>query len=56
MVVLGLKKYKKLEERAVPNYYLTGKKAEELDNLVEEGLKEHKAGRTRRIKSLADLR
>ena len=55
MVLLSLKEYKKLSEQAVPIYYLKGKEAEELDELVKEGLKDYKAGRTKRIKSLADL-
>lgn len=55
MVLLSLKEYKKLSEQAVPTYYLKGKEAEELDELVKEGLKDYKAGRTKRIKSLADL-
>ena len=42
-------------EDAVPEYYLTGRAARELDNLVEEGLRDYEAGRTRKIKSLADL-
>jgi len=56
LVVLGLEKYKEMEEKAVSTYYLSGKKVEEVDKLVNEGLKEHRAGKTKRIKSLADLR
>lgn len=55
VVVLPLKEYHRLLEKSVPTYYLTGKAAERLDKLVEEGLREHKAGKTRVIKSLADL-
>ena len=55
VVILPLKEYQKLCERAVPTYYLREKEAEKLDRLVEEGLKEYKEGRCRRIKSLADL-
>lgn len=36
-VILPLKEYQKLLERAVPAYYLSGKEAEELDRLVEGG-------------------
>jgi hypothetical protein len=32
---------KKGGKRAVPTYYLKGKEAEELDKLVEEGLREY---------------
>ncbi len=55
VVILPIKEYQKLVERAVPTYYLTGKEAEKIDKLVENGLKEYRAGKTRRIKSLADL-
>lgn len=55
VVVLSLREYHKLRERAVPEYYLTGKAAEDLDKLVKEGLRDHAAGKTKKIKSLADL-
>ncbi len=55
MVILPLNEYRKLLERAVPEYYLTGKAAEKLDRLVTRGLKEYREGKTKRIKSLADL-
>ena len=55
IVILSLKEYQKLCQRAVPIFYLKGKKAEELDKLVEEGLRDHNLGKTRKIKSLADL-
>lgn len=43
------KKYK------VPVYQLHGKAAEELDQEVREAMAEYKAGKTKKIKSLADL-
>jgi hypothetical protein len=55
-VVLGVDEYEELKKSAVPTYYLTGKAAEEADKLVEEGIREHKDGKTRRIDSLTDLR
>lgn len=55
IVILPLREYKRLCERAVPTYYLKGKEAEELDRLVEEGLRDHNLGKTRKIKSLAEL-
>lgn len=55
IVILPLREYQKLCERAVPTYYLKGKKAEELDKLVEEGLKEYRKGKCKTIKSLSDL-
>ncbi|MBI4689887.1 MAG: hypothetical protein HY754_06435 [Nitrospirae bacterium] len=55
IVILSLKEYRKLCERAVPTYYLKGKEAENLDKLVEEGLREHRKCRCKTIKSLSDL-
>ena len=55
IVILPLKEYERLKEQAIPTYYLTGKTARALDTLVEEGLKEHRAGRTRKVRSLAEL-
>lgn len=52
LVILTLKEYRKLMEKAVPAYYLSGKEADELDKLVEEGLKEYRAGKTIRAPSL----
>ena len=46
MVILPLKEYQKLCERAVPTYYLKGKEAKKLDKLVEEGLREYERGET----------
>jgi len=55
IVILPLREYEKLCERAVPTYYLKGLKAEELDKLVKAGLRNHRLGKTRKIKSLGDL-
>jgi hypothetical protein len=55
IVILSLREYRKLCERAVPTYYLKGKEAEKLDKLVEEGLRAYRKGRCKTIKSLADL-
>ena len=54
-VVLSAKAYKNLIDAAIPTYYLTGKAATDLDKLVTEGLREYAEGKTRTIKSLADL-
>jgi hypothetical protein len=56
VVILDLLEYRKLQEQAIPTYYLSGKVAEKLDKEVEEALREHREGKTQRIKSLADLR
>lgn len=55
VVTLPLREYEELRRRAVPTYYLSGKNASDLDALVEDGLREHKAGKTRKIHSLAEL-
>ncbi|MEA3464286.1 MAG: hypothetical protein U9R14_04430 [Patescibacteria group bacterium] len=55
-VILTLKEYKKLQEQAIPTYYLRGKEAKELDKLVKEGEKEYREGKCKTIKSLADLK
>ncbi|MEK7502961.1 MAG: hypothetical protein AAB556_00775 [Patescibacteria group bacterium] len=55
LVILPIEEYEKLRQASVPTYYLSGKEAEELDKLVEQGLKDHKTGKTRKIKSLSDL-
>lgn len=55
VVILPLKEYQKLCERAAPTYYLKGKEAKELDKLVEEGLEDCREGRCKTIKSLSDL-
>jgi hypothetical protein len=56
VVILSLREYQKLCERAVPTYYLKGKEAEELDRLVEKGLRAYRKGKCKTIKSLADLK
>lgn len=45
VVILPLKEYQKLCERAVPTYHLKGKAAKELDSLVKEGLRDYYAGK-----------
>lgn len=46
VVVLPLKEYERLLRAAVPTFYLTGKAARDLDTRVEEGLREHREGKT----------
>lgn len=55
VVLLDLEEYKKMRMREIPTYYLEGKEAEELDKLVEEELRDHKQGKSKKIESLADL-
>ncbi|MDO8552055.1 MAG: hypothetical protein Q7S01_00835 [bacterium] len=55
VVVLPIKEYERLVKASIPEYYLTGKAAKRLDKLVEEGLRDYRYGRTRTLRSLADL-
>lgn len=55
VVILPIKEYQKLCEMAVPTFYLKGKEAAKLDKTIEEGLREYQKGKSRTIKSLADL-
>ncbi|MDP3645692.1 MAG: hypothetical protein Q8R25_01250 [bacterium] len=55
LVVLPIKEYQRLLEAAISTHYLSGKAAVRLDKLVEKSLREHREGKTRRIRSLADL-
>lgn len=62
-ITLPKTEYRKLKKKAaayesvvrIPSYYLKGKAASRLDQRVEQALKEHQAGKTKKIKSLADL-
>lgn len=55
LVILQKKEYEDLCRKAVPTMQLTGKDAEKLDKLVEEGLKDYREGKCKKINSLADL-
>jgi hypothetical protein len=55
LVILSLKEYQRLQESAVPTYYLKGKAATDLDKLVDQGLMAHQKGKTNIMHSLADL-
>lgn len=54
VVVLSLKEYDRLLATHVPNYYLTGKAATDLDKLVEEGLREYAEGKTIHASSISE--
>jgi len=54
IVILPLREYQKLCERAVPTYYLKGKEAKKLDKLVEEGLREYERGETIKAPSVRE--
>lgn len=55
LVVLPRRDYEKLKANQVPVRYLTGRAAVRLDRRVTEALRARRAGKTRRINSLADL-
>mgnify|MGYP001605304936 CR=1 len=55
-VILSIDEYRQIMEKNVPTYYLTGKKAKELDQLVKEGLRAYRQGKIKKLGSLADLR
>ena len=56
VVVLPLESYQELLRQVVPTHYLTGSKASKIDKLVQEGLRDLASGRTKKVKSLADLK
>ncbi len=51
MVVLPVEEYNKLKERAVPTYYLKDKQAKYLDKEVDQGLKDYKSGKCKKIQT-----
>ncbi|MBI2633501.1 MAG: hypothetical protein HYW78_03935 [Parcubacteria group bacterium] len=55
VVVLPIREYQKLCEQIVPTFYLKGKKAQELDRLVESGINAYRKGKCKAIRSLADI-
>lgn len=54
LVVLPVKEYQRLLAASVATYHLTGKAARDLDLLVEEGLREHRMGKTVRASSMTE--
>jgi hypothetical protein len=55
IVILSLREYQKLCAKTVPTYYLEGREAEEIDSLVKEGLRAYRKGKSKKIRSLADI-
>jgi len=55
LVILPIKEYERLQASAVPTFYLRGRKASRLDKLVKKGLKSYRTGKTKILRSLADL-
>ena len=56
LVILSIKEYERLQASAVPNFYLRGREASNVDDLVKKGLKSYYAGKTKVLRSLADLK
>lgn len=54
VVLLDLEEYNRWQHNFVPTHYLSGQAAIEADRLVEEGLREHRAGRTIKASSLTE--
>lgn len=54
VVILSLREYRQLFERATPSYYLKGGAAKRIDALVGAGLREYRAGKTIRASSLSE--
>lgn len=55
VVVLTLEEYERLREHSIPTYYLRGEKARLLDSAVDFALREYRNGKTRKIRTLADI-
>ncbi|HHT9105425.1 MAG TPA: hypothetical protein ACFYD7_06090 [Candidatus Wujingus californicus] len=55
IVILSLREYQKLCAKTVPTYYLEGIEAEEIDSLVKEGVRAYRKGKSKKIRSLADI-
>ena len=53
--MLPIKEYQKMQAALIPTYYLRGKSAHVLDKLIQGGLRDHKAGKTKIIKTLSEL-
>ena len=55
LVVISRKEYEEMKSNTIPSIYLSGKKASELDKRVSKAVSDHKAGKTKKINSLADV-
>jgi hypothetical protein len=56
LVILPVKEYECLRASVTPTYYLSGKAAKDLDKLVKGGVRNYKSGKTKVLRSLADLK
>jgi hypothetical protein len=55
MVIMPVEEYNRLFMASIPTYQLTGKAAKALDKEHDRAWANYRAGKTRKIKSLADL-
>lgn len=55
LIIIPRKEYEYMKSQMIPTIYLKGKAAERLDKRVKSGLQEYKAGKTKKLRSLADL-
>ncbi len=51
---MSIKEYQKLQEQAIPTYYLTGKDALKLDREVKQALKDYRDGKTIKAGSIKE--
>ena len=55
LVVIPRKEYERMIAKMLPEVVLKGSKAESLDRRVKNAIRDYQNGKTKRIKSLADL-
>ena len=55
LIVMPRKEYEHMKTRMFPEVYLSGRKAERLDRRVGKALLDFRQGKTKKVKSLAEL-
>ncbi len=55
LIVIPRQEYERMKASMVPTFFLQGKSARRLDTRVLWGLHAHQTGKTKKIRSLADL-
>lgn len=55
LVILPRKEFEYMKSRMFPIIHLKGKSATRLDKRVENAIRDYRAGRTKKIRSLSDL-
>ena len=56
LVVISRREFEQMKSRMFPIVYLKGKSAARLDRRVEIAVRDYRQGKTKKIKSLADLK